>query len=162
MFEPLPSLVRLQRERRGLTQDRLAKLAKVSRGQLIAFERGDQNISLLFLLKIAKALELTELRIGDLYLHPSPPDVTTLIKAADAIATAERIVRQAASEADELEKAKASVSALMERVLGPVPDAGIGSAAERLAASQAPKGAAKAAAKAVAKTGAGKRVRKAS
>lgn len=158
MFEPLPSLVRLQRERRGLTQDRLAKLAKVSRGQLIAFERGDQNISLLFLLKIARALELTELRLAELYLHPSPPDVTMVIKAMDAIATAERIVSNAAAEAGELQKAKASVSALMDRILGPVPDAGIGSAAERVTA---PKGE-KAAPKTAAKAGAKKRVRKAS
>ena len=133
MFEPLPGLVRLQRERRGMSQERLAKLAGVSRGQLIAFEKGEQNISLLFLMKIARALDLTELRIGDLYLHPSPPDVTMVIKAAEAIATAERIVSVAAGEAGELEKAKTSISALMERILGPMPAGDIGAAGSRLA-----------------------------
>jgi len=134
MFEPLPSLIRLQRERRGLTQDRLAKLAGVSRGQLIAFENGG-NTSLAFLIKIANALELTELRIGALNLRPSPPDLTMLIVAGNAISAARRVVDQATGVSDELTAASASVSALLDRALKPVPETGVEQAAARLASA---------------------------
>ena len=136
MFEPLPSLIRIERERRGLTQERLAKLAGVSRGQLIAFENGE-NISLLFLIKVAKALELTELRMGDLYLRPSPPDLTMLIVASNAISVARRIVDQATGVSDELTAASTAVSALVDRALKPVPDTGVQEAAERIASAPA-------------------------
>lgn len=134
MFEPLPSIVRLRREQRGITQDRLAKMAKVSRGQLIAFEKGDQNITLLFLLKVARALELTDLQIAELHLRPAVPEVTTLIAAADAIAAAERVVTQAAGAKDQLAASSAKVQQLLETAVSRDSDAGVAAAAARLAA----------------------------
>jgi transcriptional regulator with XRE-family HTH domain len=136
MFEPLPSFVRLQRERQNFTQERLAKIAKVSRGQLVAFEKGEQNVTLSFLLKIATALNLTELPIGEVWLRAAPPDFTTLILAADAIATARKVLSQAADGVQELEAAADSVKALVERTLSKSgADARVTGAVERLAAT---------------------------
>jgi transcriptional regulator with XRE-family HTH domain len=109
-------------------------MAGVSRGQLIALENGE-NISLTFLIKIAKALELTELRIGDLNLRPSPPDLTMLIVAGNAISAARRVVDQATAVSDELASASVSVSALIDRALKPVPETGVEQAVERLAST---------------------------
>jgi transcriptional regulator with XRE-family HTH domain len=117
MFEPLPSVVRLRREERGMTQEGLARKAKVSRGQLIAFEKGEQNVTLLFLLKIARALEITELPVAELHLTPAMPDLTVLIAAADAVAAAERVVTQAAGSAGALHASAESVRMLLERAL---------------------------------------------
>lgn len=117
MFEPLPSVVRLRREQRGLTQEKLAKMAKVSRGQLIAFERGDQNVSLQFLLKISRALEMTELPLAELHLRPAVPELTVLIAAADAIAAAEAIVTQATNSTGSLSAASQSVKSLLEHAM---------------------------------------------
>ncbi len=48
--------LRQARERRGWTQDRLARSAKVSRRMLTAIEGGDANVSLTTLGRIAVAL----------------------------------------------------------------------------------------------------------
>lgn len=134
MFEPLPSLIRLERERQGLTQDRLAKLAGVSRGQLIAFERGE-NVSLAFLIKVANALQLTELRIGELHLRESPPDLTMLVVAGNAISAAKRVVDQATGISEELKSASASVNALLDRAMKPRPETGVEDAARHIAST---------------------------
>lgn len=140
MFEPLPGLVRLRREQRNLTQERLAKMANVSRGQLIAFEKGEQNVTLHFLLKIARALEMRELPLAELHFRPAAPDVTVLITATTAIATAERLVTEVmgslAGSADQVREASAAVKAALERALaadGLAPE--IAAAAERLAST---------------------------
>ena len=52
--------IRAARQARGLTQQRAAAAAKVSRAQLALLEQGG-NVSVKFLLKIAKFLELTDL-----------------------------------------------------------------------------------------------------
>lgn len=52
--------IRAARMARGLTQQRAANAAKVSRAQLALLEQGG-NVSIKFLLKIARFLELTEL-----------------------------------------------------------------------------------------------------
>ncbi len=63
MFEPLSALIRLQREAQDLTIDELSRLAGVSRTRLISLENGVDNISLELLVKIANALQMTEIRI---------------------------------------------------------------------------------------------------
>lgn len=57
------SSVRCQREVVGLSQEKLAELANVHRTYISGIERGLQNISLLTMIKLAKALtiELDEL-----------------------------------------------------------------------------------------------------
>lgn len=133
-FEPLPTMIRSERERRGLTQERLAKLAGVSRGQLIAFENGG-NISLVFLVKVARALELTHVRIGELHIQASPPDLTALFTASNAISSARRMADQAAGVSEELASAAVFVSGLIDRALKPVPETGIEQATQRLAST---------------------------
>lgn len=51
--------VRKLREARDLTKAELARRAGVDRPALIALERGDRNVSVLFLAKIARALKVT-------------------------------------------------------------------------------------------------------
>ena len=135
MFEPLPTLIRLERERQGLTQEALAKLAKISRSRLASLEKGDDNVSLKLLLKVANTLGMSELRIGGLHVEAAAPELTVLLSAADAIETARKIVDQATASRADLDRVSATVSSLLERVLTPVPDVGIARAAERLAAS---------------------------
>lgn len=134
MFEPLPTMIRSERERRGLTQERLAKLARVSRGQLIAFENG-ANTSLVFLVKVARALELTHLRIGELYIDASPPDLTALFTARNAISRARTMAEQAAGVSEELASSSDFVDGLIDRALKPVPDTGVHEAAGRIASA---------------------------
>jgi transcriptional regulator with XRE-family HTH domain len=45
MFDPLPNMIRKRREERGLTQEKLAKLAGSAEGAH-RLEKGEQNISL--------------------------------------------------------------------------------------------------------------------
>lgn len=116
MFEPLPGLIRLRREQRNLTQEGLAKLAKVSRGQLIAFEKGG-NVTLHFLLKVARALDMTDLPLAELNLRPAAPDITVLVTAVNAISTAERMLASVASSTEQVREASAAVRTLMDRAL---------------------------------------------
>jgi transcriptional regulator with XRE-family HTH domain len=117
MFEPLPALIRLQREAQGLTIDALCALARVSRTRLIALEKGVDNISLELLVKIANALQMTELRIGGLRVVPAAPDFKALVAAAEAVATARKIVEQASDARAELDRASAPVSELLHPVI---------------------------------------------
>ena len=124
MFEPLPSLIRLHRQAQGLTIDALAVLAGVSRSRLIALENGNDNISLELLLKIADALEITELQIGGLRLVGATPDVIAAVAAADAIHAAQKAVdlavktvEQATAARAELDRLTDTVSALLSPVL---------------------------------------------
>lgn len=135
MFEPLPTLIRDERERQELSQLALANLAGVSRTTIVALESGEDNISLGVLVKVAAALKITELRIGDLGLAPASTDLRVLLLAREAIAAAEKVVGQAAASQRELAGLSASVSELLHRELEPprIPDGGIARAAQRLA-----------------------------
>lgn len=123
MFEPLPSLIRLQREAQGLTIDALSALAGVSRTRLIALEQGNDNISLELLVKIANALRITELRIGGLRIAPTTPDFNALVAAAEAVHTARKIVEQAAAGKEDLDRVEGPVSALLAPVITRAPSA---------------------------------------
>lgn len=133
MFEPLPDLIRLRRTERNLSQERLAKMAGVSRGQLALLEAG-QNVSLQFLLKVARALELTELPINELRLRAAPPELGALITASGAMDTVRRAVQQISGVDVELEKAAASLDELVSRAVSSAgPSDAIADAAGRLA-----------------------------
>ncbi|HEU4886733.1 MAG TPA: helix-turn-helix transcriptional regulator [Thermoanaerobaculia bacterium] len=86
MFEPFSDLVRLRRKQLNLTQEKLAKLAKVSRRQLFLLESG-RNVSLLFMTKIADALGITEIPMGGLNTPTAPPTLDPLVRAAEAVQT---------------------------------------------------------------------------
>lgn len=137
MFEPLPTLIRLERERQKLTQEALARLAKISRSRLASLEKGDDNLSLKLLLKVANTLGMRELRVGGLHIQAAPPELAVLVVAAEAITTARRIVQQAAGSGDDLERTAGPVYALLDRYLKGVPDVGIDEAAERLESGSA-------------------------
>jgi transcriptional regulator with XRE-family HTH domain len=86
MFEPFSDLIRLRRKQLNLTQEKLAKLAKVSRRQLFLLESG-RNVSLLFMTKIADALGITEIPIGGLTAPVAPPALDPLVRAAETVQT---------------------------------------------------------------------------
>lgn len=137
MFEPLPGIVRLRREQRNMTQAQLAEKAGVNRGQLIAFEKGEQNVTLQTLLKIARALEMRELPLAELYLGPSLPDLTMLVQAVDAVANARRAVTElaevAVSATAHVDAASRAVQAMVDRFLeSRDTDAGLLEAVQRL------------------------------
>ena len=118
MFEPLPALIRLSREQQKLTLDALSTLAGVSRSRLAALEKGDDNISLDLLVKLANALQLKELRIGGLRVTAATPDFNAVVAAADAIQAMQRIVEQVTTAGSEIERVSGPVSALLASVLG--------------------------------------------
>jgi transcriptional regulator with XRE-family HTH domain len=133
MLEPLADVIRLRRLQRNLSQERLAKLAGVSRRQLSLLEDG-RNVSILFLIKIAKALELTEIPIGDLRLHASQPELATIVRAADVLERMKQSLPAWAALTEEIHAAIASLGQLMEGALVSTASArGIADSAERLA-----------------------------
>jgi transcriptional regulator with XRE-family HTH domain len=133
MFEPLCHVIRLRRMQRNLTQEGLAKLAGVSRRQLSLLEEG-RNTSLLFLTKVARVLELTELPIGDLRLRASQPELSTIVLAAETLERLKPFLPVWAGAAEQIHDASASLEQLIGKTLASGPLAGgIGEAAERLA-----------------------------
>ena len=133
MFEPLCHVIRLRRLQRNLTQERLAKLAGVSRRQLSLLEEG-RNTSLLFLMKIAKVLELTELPIGDLRLRASQPELSTIVLAAETLERLKPFLPVWAGAAEQIQDASASLEQLIGKTLASGLSTGaIDEAAERLA-----------------------------
>lgn len=124
MFEPLPALIRMERERQGLTLDALAALANVSRSRLAAIEKGDDNVSLKTLLKVANTLKMTHLQIGGLHIEAAAPEVAVLLAAADGLDTARKVIQQASASQEDLDRASESVAQQLARIIRPVPPAG--------------------------------------
>jgi transcriptional regulator with XRE-family HTH domain len=69
----LGQTVRDARTKKRLTQDRLAKMAGVSRRHLAALEKG-ANVSINIVQRVASVLELTEIPLGEVSLRPSDRD----------------------------------------------------------------------------------------
>jgi transcriptional regulator with XRE-family HTH domain len=83
----LGSTMRAARLARGLTQQGVAREAQVSRGNLERLESGE-NVSLLFLLKIARFLDLSEISLDGkvrLISGQSGTDVTQLLQTLDLL-----------------------------------------------------------------------------
>lgn len=118
MFEPLPALIRLERQRQKLTVDALSALAGVSRTRLVALEKGDDNISLELLLKITNALGMRELRIGGLTVVPAAPDYKALVAAAEAIELAQSVIEHAKEMSEALERVARPVLEMLNRDRG--------------------------------------------
>lgn len=55
----LGSTLKRLRKRRGISQEKLALLAEVDRSYIGQVERGDNNVALLTLVKLAAALEVS-------------------------------------------------------------------------------------------------------
>lgn len=116
MFEPLGNLIRLRRIERNLSQERLADMAGVSRGQLLQLEKGE-NVSLQFLVKVAAALELTELPVDGLRLRAAPLELDPIVRAVDAVAAANRAIAQVKAAETQLNDAETALQALIEQAL---------------------------------------------
>lgn len=119
MFEPLPELIRLRREQRKLTQVQLAERAGVSRAQLALLEAGKANISLEFLLKLTRELELSSIWIEGLHIREASPDLKALVRAREAVALARDLVGRFPGTLEELDEAAASLDDLISRPIAP-------------------------------------------
>ena len=119
MFEPLPALIRLQREQLGLSLDALSALSGVSRSRIAALEKGDDNVTLDLLVKLANALRIKVIPIGGLRIEGATPDVQTVVAAAEAIRAAEKIIDHAAESRAELRRVSGPVAGLLAQVLAP-------------------------------------------
>ena len=111
----LGDFIRSARLRRNLTQDRLARLADVSRAQLVGFEKG-ANVSLDFLMKVARVLELSEIPVGFLTLSASTPLTPALLAAAEALDEVRARMPDASRRLDE-------AAAVIERLRACPPEA---------------------------------------
>jgi len=118
MFETFGQFIRLARIERNLTQARLAELAGVSRRQLHQMERG-ANVSLAFLVKVAGALELTEVPIGFLTLRAATAATPALLAAAKALAVMRNALKQTHEASVDLECAAEELGALRARAAEP-------------------------------------------
>ena len=133
MFEPLGQVIRLRRLQRNLTMDRLARMAKVSRRQLSLLEDG-HNVSLLFLTKVARVLEITELPLGDLRLHAAPPELAVIVSASEMLERIKPTISLWTTAEQELQRTTAALDEMIERSLSAGPSAhDVVEAAERLA-----------------------------
>lgn len=120
MLESLGECIRLARLERKLTQARLAELAGVSRAQLHQLEKG-ANVSIVFLIKVARVLELTEVPVGFLTLRAATAATPALMATARALDVMRDVLKQMAVVSVELERAEAEIDAL--RVDAAEPDA---------------------------------------
>lgn len=116
MFEPLGEVIRLRRLQLGLTQENVAKMAKVSRRQLSLLEDG-RNVSLLFLMKITKVLVISELPIGDLRLRGTQPEVTTIVRAADVLHRVKQTLPGLEAAVGHIREASASLEEMLAEIL---------------------------------------------
>jgi transcriptional regulator with XRE-family HTH domain len=120
-FEPLGDIIRRRRMERNLSQEALAKLADVSRRHLALLESNTANVSVLILMKIARALELSELAIGDLCLRAAPPEIPSLLAAAAEVESATKAVAEARAQLAafevRLEKSAKLIHAVIRRAL---------------------------------------------
>lgn len=133
MFEPLGQVIRLRRLQRNLTLDRLARMANVSRRQLSLLEDG-KNVSLLFLSKVARVLEITELPLGDLRLRPATPELAVIVSASEMLERMKPTLAVWAKADEEIHRTTALLDGMLERALGGGASArDIVDAAERLA-----------------------------
>ena len=136
MFEPLPMQIREARESQGLSQLALANSAGVSRTAIVQLEKGEDNVSLGVLLKVARALSLSRLYVQELSVDAPPPDLSVLLAAREAIAAAEEVADHAIASRERLRHHAEVVSSLLHRTYEAetVADTGVGQAARRLAA----------------------------
>jgi transcriptional regulator with XRE-family HTH domain len=133
MFEPLGQVIRLRRIQRNLTMDRLARMAGVSRRQLSLLEDG-HNVSLLFLTKIAKVLEITDLPVGDLRVRAAPPELAVIVSASEMLERIKPTISLWNTAEQEIQRTTAALDEMIERSLSAGPSArDVVEAAERLA-----------------------------
>lgn len=110
----LGDIIRAARVKKGLTQASLARQAGVSRRHLAALEKG-ANVSVLVLRKVAAALGLSEIDLGDLAIHatvPATPHVNLSLLS--------ETIQEARSEADRAQALLARAEDLLSDEAGVV------------------------------------------
>lgn len=65
MLKIVSKNVRTYRESKGLTQQELAELSELHRNYIVSVEKGDRNLTVITLAKIAKALNIEIQRLFD-------------------------------------------------------------------------------------------------
>ncbi|HEV7238334.1 MAG TPA: helix-turn-helix transcriptional regulator [Thermoanaerobaculia bacterium] len=118
MFEPLGETIRHRRIARKLSQEALARLARVSRRHLALLEKDEANVSLGILIRIARALELTELAVGGLCLRAAPPELTAQLEVMDAVAAARRAVAETTATLAAIDARLNDSTRLLDDVIG--------------------------------------------
>jgi transcriptional regulator with XRE-family HTH domain len=118
MFEPLSDLIRLRRRQMGMTQEKLAHLAKVSRRQLSLLEDG-HNVSLVFLTKVANVLELTDIPVGNLRLFSAPPTLGPMIRTAEVVEILREAFESLGVNVEKIRGASATLNELVAEALAP-------------------------------------------
>lgn len=113
MFEPLPQLVRARRESLGLSQGEVAKRAGVGRAQYALLEGGRANVTLGFLIKIARVLGITTLQVDELSFLGSAPDLKALVRAQEAVDRARVLFGQFSAATAELDDVSDSIRRLI-------------------------------------------------
>lgn len=118
MFEPLGEIIRRRRIARNLSQEALARLASVSRRHLSLLEKDEANVSLLILIRIARALELTEVAVGGLCLRAAPPELAPQLEAMDAVAAARRALAETTATLAAIDARLDDSTRLLDDVIG--------------------------------------------
>ncbi len=108
----LGDTVREARNKKGLTQAKLAKLAGVSRRHLAALEKG-ANVSVNILQRVAAVLDLTQIHLGDLSLHGSEEGRSTV-----NMPLLTDTIREARAEAERAQKILARAENLLSHESG--------------------------------------------
>jgi len=117
MFEPLPQLLRARREALGLSQGELARRAGVGRAQYALLEAGRANVTLGFLVKVARVLGITSVQVDELSFVGGAPDLKALMEAQEAVDRARRLVERFSASSAELDDVSESIRRL---IAGPV------------------------------------------
>lgn len=118
MFEPLGHTIRARRIDRKLSQEALARLAGVSRRHLALLEKDEANVSLLILIRIARALEITEVAVGGLCVRAAPPELEPQLEAMDAVAAARRAVAETTATLAAIDARLENSTRLLDDVIG--------------------------------------------
>ena len=98
MLEPLPAIIRMAREQQNLTPAALARKSGVSRRTIGDLENGRINISVGLLVKLARALQLSDLQIGDLRMRAAPPEFEPLRRMQHEIVMARQALHLTQAE----------------------------------------------------------------
>jgi transcriptional regulator with XRE-family HTH domain len=118
MFEPLPHSLRVRREQLGLSQGEVAKRAGVGRAQYALLEAGKANVTLGFLLKVARVLGITAVQVEEMSVRGAAPDLKALVRAQEAVDHAKTLLAQFAGATAELDGVS---DALRELIANPLP-----------------------------------------
>jgi transcriptional regulator with XRE-family HTH domain len=115
MFEALAGVIRLRRMQQNLTLDQLARKARVNRRHLELLESG-QPVGVELVVKVARALKLTDLPVGELRSEEAPRDVATIEQALAVLRSVEQTSPGIESTAEEVRAASSALDEIIWQV----------------------------------------------